>query len=258
MVDSLLSFFHTSSRYCPRCSWALSCIKKELGAHVVPLPSVCSHRGPDAVFLALLFRDPSLFTRLYYLAKTHAPSLFMHHFFWPFPYFRNFNELERYERWGYRNWFFENNIKRLTDEEALSLSQPIVRKAITPAYSVSWISERRGFGLFAKNDIPSYRFVGLYAGLIRPYHLREENNHAYTALIPKKGLFSSIGDQWVIDSLESGSVTRFVNHSDTPNLGASVMLWRSLPLLSFSAIQDIPEGEELTINYGRRFWIGRV
>ena len=56
-----------------------------------------------------------------------------------------------------------------------------------------------------------------------------------------------------MDASEKGNITRFLNHSCSPNVIVRLVRWESndpqLSQLAFFALQDIPAGSELTINY---------
>ena len=106
-------------------------------------------------------------------------------------------------------------------------------------------SKIHGLGLFAGEDIEWGRRVIQYRG--EPLSLKEAKRRqrfydsiGFTCLI-------QFGDGLGIDGISGGNESRFINHSDKPNLGAiRETKWH----IVFYSLDDISEGDELTFNYG--------
>src|SRR5262245_29853802 len=101
-----------------------------------------------------------------------------------------------------------------------------------------------GLGLFAGEDIEWGRRVIEYQG--NPLSRKEVKR--------RQRFYDSIGftclmqfpDGLGVDGI-SGNESRFINHSHQPNLGAiREGKWR----IVFYSLDDIPEGDELTFDYG--------
>jgi SET domain-containing protein len=126
-----------------------------------------------------------------------------------------------------------------------------IQNGIHPRMTVRWIDEEIGFGLFAAERILPCLYVGEYTGLIqerKTKHIKESNYCVrYTAWPMGKR-------QYVIDAQNMGNFTRFINHSDSPNISLVCAYWRGLPRLIFISLQEIPKGAQLTFDYGKTFW----
>ncbi len=94
-------------------------------------------------------------------------------------------------------------------------------------------------GVFAGRRLDEGTRVIEYAGTIRRWDEYEEEEDPYTCLM-------GIEDDLVIDPRLRGNIARFINHSCDPNCEAVVEEQR----VYIDAIRDIPEGEELTYDYG--------
>jgi SET domain-containing protein len=60
-----------------------------------------------------------------------------------------------------------------------------------------------------------------------------------------------------VDALQEGNVTRFINHSNVPNLEPRCFVERGLLHQVFMARQKISKGTQLTFDYGNDYWIRR-
>lgn len=120
--------------------------------------------------------------------------------------------------------------------------------------AIHWIDETFGYGLFANSDLPAGTFIGEFTGVVRQPSGPDDRN-AYCFHYPTR--FWS-WDYFMIDALYEGNETRFINHSDTPNLKPLCLCKHRLLHIVFVADRDIKSGTELTYNYGKDFWIYRT
>ncbi|GMS82255.1 hypothetical protein PENTCL1PPCAC_4430, partial [Pristionchus entomophagus] len=110
----------------------------------------------------------------------------------------------------------------------------------------------RGKGVRAKEAIPEGRFISEYTGKVREIDNDDVTN--------KYCFETELGLRRVeIDSRESGSAARCFNHSCEPNAVIVKVAWepveeRRLFHLAIFALKNIAEAEEITINYGDKFW----
>lgn len=116
-----------------------------------------------------------------------------------------------------------------------------------------------GSGVFAKAPIRRGTFLGEYTGELRflpadvmwPFLTANGYSFEYGAEISlKKGIV-------VIDGLEAGNFTRFLNHSYQPNAVSRQLLLEDGMFTYFVAQRDIAAGEQVSINYTRGYWKGR-
>jgi hypothetical protein len=119
---------------------------------------------------------------------------------------------------------------------------------------IRWVNNLLGYGLFANGDLPRGSYVGEFTGLVRRLSRRHPDHNAYCFHYPTR-FFS-----WrytLIDALPGGNETRFINHSDTPNLQPLCLCERDLLHIIFVAKVDIAAGTQLTYDYGNDFWLKR-
>lgn len=122
--------------------------------------------------------------------------------------------------------------------------------------------EPRGWGLRARQAVPRGAPVALYVGELLPLpqaDTRAADQYMF-ALDVKSDLLEQCSDktQLCVDAAQFGSAARFVNHSCRPNL-APVRVFTDtrdlrLPTVALFATADIQQGDELTFDYGDKFW----
>lgn len=125
-----------------------------------------------------------------------------------------------------------------------------IRKANHPPISIRFVDAEMGYGVFADKKIPPCTFVGEYTGVIqerKPKQLKDKHCCLrYTIWEGRKN--------FCIDAEQKGNFTRFINHSDRPNLGLQSIYWRGIPRMIFVALKEIREEGQLTFDYGPLFW----
>lgn len=145
-----------------------------------------------------------------------------------------------------------------TSDEAIDLGKKFseeIEKNSLANLSLQLISEEVGYGVFAKEAILPNVFIGEYLGVIRKNDFRRyteaQNDYLYEyPIVSEEGL------NFVIDATK-GNLTRFINHSYTPNLDKKFVLHKGIYHLIFVTNQRIEKGEQLTINYGKNYWYTR-
>ncbi|CAH0699359.1 unnamed protein product [Spodoptera exigua] len=120
----------------------------------------------------------------------------------------------------------------------------------------------RGWGLRALRAVPRGAPLALYRGELLPLphaDTRAADQYMF-ALDVKPDLLEQCSDktQLCVDAAQYGSAARFINHSCRPNL-APVRVFTDtrdlrLPTVALFAITDIQQDEELTFDYGDKFW----
>jgi hypothetical protein len=117
-------------------------------------------------------------------------------------------------------------------------------------------SEGRGIGVFVEEPILKGSLVAQLTGTIQPRTLKfgkgEEN---WLTSIPIGS--SADGETAYINTTRCSSVARFINHSCSPNCqlieGRWGLTYRGVYV---TALGDIPQGKELTIDYGPEWFTG--
>ena len=126
-----------------------------------------------------------------------------------------------------------------------------IQQSLHPKVAIRWIDDEIGYGVYAAQRIPSCGFVGEYTGVVqerRPKHLKD-NYYCVRYTTWETGR-----KKFVLDAEKRGNFTRFINHSSNPNLGLQSVYWRGLPRMIFISLKEIPEGSQLTFDYGNFFW----
>ncbi len=129
-----------------------------------------------------------------------------------------------------------------------------IKSAYIPAVSVRWIDDDVESGLFAEEDIPEGAYVGEYTGVVRRNDRRyfePLNNYCYEYPVPDE-----IGRSFVVDATH-GNLTRFINHSNNPNLKPIHVFSEGYYHLIFLALKPIAKGTQLFYDYGVNYWYCR-
>lgn len=132
-----------------------------------------------------------------------------------------------------------------------SFHQEALTKGREKDVTIRWIDEKIGYGIFANRPFSQWEFIGEYTGILRRRRLIYPNLNDYCFMYPS---------EWVslkahtIDSEKEGNFTRFINHSDRPNLESIALFQDGIYHVVFRAAQPIPSGAELTYHYGDVYW----
>ncbi|KAK9839996.1 hypothetical protein WJX74_001697 [Apatococcus lobatus] len=123
------------------------------------------------------------------------------------------------------------------------------------AVEVRATGDLRGRGAFAAKDIPAGTFLGWYQG-----NLLSEQQYWHRYPSGTSDFCIGIDRQWTIDGREAAKSSSFrlshINHSSSrSNLQRRTM--RRERKVAFVTSQPLQEGQELLIDYGRTFWLGR-
>nr|WP_236558924.1 SET domain-containing protein [Chlamydia sp. 17-3921] len=161
------------------------------------------------------------------------------------------------------DWQVENRIRNLCNKsEKRGLISPLakwlgklhkqeIHKPTIPPVAICWINSYIGYGVFAREDIAPWTYLGEYAGILRQRKniWMDENDYCFRYPLP---LFTF--RYFTIDSEQSGSFTRFINHSDQPNAEAIGMFYEGIFRVIIRSIQPIRTGEEICYHYGPLYW----
>jgi hypothetical protein len=129
-----------------------------------------------------------------------------------------------------------------------------IDEAEIPQVSIRWINEKIGYGLFADGPIKQWEYIGEYTGLLRRRRLIFPDLNDYCFMYPSEWIALKA---LTIDSAQCGNYTRYINHSDIPNLESVSVFHKGIFHIIFRAIQDISPETQLTYDYGDIYWTGR-
>jgi len=105
-----------------------------------------------------------------------------------------------------------------------------------------------GWGLFARQEIDQGEFLIEYRGDLIRHLIANRREQLYIG--QKKDLYLfAVGDEFVVDATNSGSIARFMNHSCAPSTMTKVVDVDGSPHLVFVARCPIRAGQELTYDY---------
>lgn len=120
----------------------------------------------------------------------------------------------------------------------------------SPLTYIKWIDPLVGYGLFAAEEIGQYALIGEYTGIIRKRSSKLDKYNHY--------IFGYVtGDEetsFVIDAEKQGNHTRFINHSDDPNLQSTWLISQGICHVVFIAKHKIAKHTQLTYDYGPMYW----
>lgn len=124
----------------------------------------------------------------------------------------------------------------------------------TAPVSVRYIGGALGYGVFAEKKFLKGDFLGCYTGLVHQWSVFQQNQNGFCFHYPSGYFHFRI---FMVDALNAGNEMRFVNHSDHPNAEPIATLDRGLYTVVFRASSSIEQGEQITIRYGKDYWMRR-
>lgn len=131
--------------------------------------------------------------------------------------------------------------------------QQEIRNALLPKVSVHWIDEKIGFGLFADENFPAKSYIGQYTGRLRKRRGRRDNKNSYLF----EYLIGNERTPFTIDAQDDGNYCRFINHSKNGNCEPLVVYHDGMMKVIIHAKGKIQKGEEITYDYGDKYWSKR-
>lgn len=129
-----------------------------------------------------------------------------------------------------------------------ALHRQEIGRAIPSPFEIRWVDDKVGRGLFSINEIRPGRFIGEYTGIVRWKNALFARTNPYCFAYPM-GKTS-----YTIDASAYGNHTRFINHSEKPNLQSISIAADGLMHIVLLTTRRVAPGEELLLNYGDRYW----
>ena len=120
-------------------------------------------------------------------------------------------------------------------------------------YYIRWINRYLGYGVYAAVDIPANTFIGEYTGIIKRKNRRKNRFNDYIFSYDLCGKAT----RWCIDAKNVGNFTRFLNHSDEPNLTSRWVVKDGITHIIIFSNKSIQKGTQLTYCYGPLYWRSR-
>ncbi len=152
--------------------------------------------------------------------------------------------------WAYKRGYVDKLTLWLGKLHNKQLEQDYV-----PDVTIRHVSDLVGYGVFNNKPLEKWEYVGEYAGVLRRRNLFVRNINDYCFMYPRQWIALKA---FTIDSEQQGNVTRFINHSDTPNLESIAVFYDGVFRIIFRAIEAIPANTELSYDYGDIYWRHRL
>ncbi|BEJ11877.1 hypothetical protein CspHIS471_0203370 [Cutaneotrichosporon sp. HIS471] len=111
------------------------------------------------------------------------------------------------------------------------------------------LTEKKGYGLRAREDIPAGSLIYEYIGEVVVEQTFRERMAAYAAEGIKHFYFMMLQKEEYIDATKKGGIGRFANHSCNPNCEVQKWVVGRRMRMGIYAKRDVIKGEEVTFNY---------
>lgn len=108
---------------------------------------------------------------------------------------------------------------------------------------------KKGFGLYAKEDLKAGQFIVEYVGEVLDEEEYLRRKQFYEASHQRHYYFMNIGNGEVVDATRKGGFGRFINHSCSPNCETQKWVVQGELCIGLFALVDVPAGTELTFDY---------
>lgn len=122
-----------------------------------------------------------------------------------------------------------------------------------PNVALRYINRELGWGVFAAQDLKKMQFIAEYVGKVRKRRKEDEKNAYCFEYVIANG----ISTPYTIDASEQGALARYINHSASPNLEASLATFEHLSHVILYAKEPIAKGTQLCYDYGPDYWSKR-
>jgi hypothetical protein len=125
-----------------------------------------------------------------------------------------------------------------------------IAEGITSDVTIKWINPILEYGLFTNVLLKKGSYVGHYGGEVRKHQKGDEKNpYCFEYQISYDA-----DSVYTVDPKNEGNLCRFINHSYKPNLMPRLAYCNNIMYIIFIASRDIQAHEELTFDYGPKYW----
>lgn len=165
-----------------------------------------------------------------------------------------------FEHPDYLKWNLSKSRKQLKKQNTRKMNRwtlALHKKAIlNPKYNhiyIRYVNSSIGYGIFAKQDLPALTYVGEYTGIITRRRSKRTrfNDYVFGYMAGPKNT------PFIIDAKKKGNFTRFINHSDSPNMNSRWVIVAGITRIIVFTNAFIRKGEQLTYDYGKYYWRSR-
>ncbi len=104
-------------------------------------------------------------------------------------------------------------------------------------------SQVAGWGLYTKHPLKKGDYVHEYLGELIPQNEAERRGKIYDDR--NQTYIFDMSTDYAVDALQKGNKTRFINHSDNPNIGPQMKIVNGDYRIGFFALKDIPAQSEV-------------
>lgn len=123
-----------------------------------------------------------------------------------------------------------------------------------PDVVVKWIDPSLGWGIFANRDFKKLEYIAQYSGKVRKRQKVDDKNAYCFEYVHAQGHPTP----YIIDARDQGGISRYINHSATPNLLPALATLNQITHVILIASQPIPKGTQLCYDYGPDYWSRRT
>jgi len=123
-----------------------------------------------------------------------------------------------------------------------------------PDVTIRWIDPLVGWGVFANRNFKKMEFIAEYYGKVRKRNRSDTKNAYCFEYIVAPGFKTP----YTIDALDQGGLSRYLNHSTSPNLNSALATIDDISHVIFFTKEPIAKGTQLCYDYGPDYWSKRV
>lgn len=132
--------------------------------------------------------------------------------------------------------------------------QKEISEQFEPNVVIRYINSQLGWGVFALKDFRKMQFIAEYVGKVRKRQKQDEKNAYCFEYILTHGSSAS----YTIDAMDQGTLARYINHSEHPNLESSIATFDGLSHVILFTKESILKGSQLCYDYGPDYWARRT
>jgi hypothetical protein len=166
-----------------------------------------------------------------------------------------------FETPDYLRWTLSKSEKQLKKEAIRKMNRWVLalhkKSILAPRYDhiyIRHIDSVVGYGVFANEDLPRLTYIGEYTGVVTRRHPKKIcfNDYVFRYMVGPKNT------PFMIDAKKKGNFSRFINHSDEPNMNSRWVIVGGITRIILFTNRLIEKGEQLTYDYGKSYWRSRT